>query len=255
MSAGALAMAEHVLAEAARQGVKLKALGGIGCWLHAHEHGGDAHAYLREYGDVDFAMPGSASSRLAALMKDAGLSGVESFNVNGGASRRMYVSPETGVQVDIFIGEFSMCHEVPLDDCAFAPDGHPSLSATELLLTKLQVVELSEKDAIDAASLLAFHDIDERPENIHGGRIARLLANDWGLWRTVTANLAKLRERAELDTLPARGDAVKHRVEHLARLIDRERKSFRWKARAKVGDRVQWYSEPDEPVKEWIPVR
>jgi hypothetical protein len=200
-------------------------------------------------------MPARAASKLAPLMKQIGLTPVESFNVNGGSSRRMYVQPGSGVQVDIFIGEFSMCHEVPLGDAAFAPEGHPALSATELLLTKLQVVELSEKDANDAASLLAFHAIAEHAESIDGERLARLLANDWGLWRTVTGNLSKLRERAQREALPARASTVKQRVDELTALIDGSKKSFKWKARAKVGDRVQWYSEPDEPVKEWLPVR
>jgi hypothetical protein len=255
MTAAALATAEQVLSQAATQQVQLKALGGIGCWLHANEHGEDARPYLRDYGDVDVVLPGAASAKLAPFMKQIGLNPVESFNVNGGASRRMYIDPETGVQVDVFIGSFSMCHEVPLDACAFAPDGHPSLSATELLLTKLQVVELSDTDANDAASLLAFHDIDSNAESIDGARLAAVLAGDWGLWRTVTQNLGKLRERAERDAFPARSSTVRENVDRLTGQIDGARKSFKWKARAKVGDRVQWYSEPDEPVKEWLPVR
>jgi hypothetical protein len=255
MTAAALATAEQVLAEAATQQIKLKALGGIGCWLHANEHSPEAAPYLRDYGDVDLVMPSSASSKLAPFMKQVGLAPVESFNVNGGASRRMYIEPESGVQVDIFIGSFSMCHEVPLGDAAFAPDGHPSLCATELLLTKLQVVQLSDKDANDAAALLAFHPIADSPDTIEGRRLAGLLAGDWGLWRTVTGNLAKLRERADRDALPARASIVRQRVDELQALIDEAKKSFKWKARAKVGDRVLWYAEPDEPVKEWLPVR
>jgi hypothetical protein len=255
MTAAAIATAKRVLAEASDRQIRLKALGGIGCWLHADEHSPEARPYLRDYGDVDVVMPGNASAKLAPFMKEIGLAPVESFNVNGGASRRMYVESGSGVQVDVFVGAFAMCHEVPLADCAFAPEGHPSLSATELLLTKLQVVELSDKDANDAGALLAFHDIASDEESIDGDRIARLLANDWGLWRTVTQNLGRLRDRAERDALPARAPVVRERVERLTALIDAAKKSFKWKARARVGDRVQWYVEPEEPVKEWLPVR
>jgi hypothetical protein len=255
MSAAAIEAAERVLSAAAEQQLGIKALGGIGCWLHATEHGAEAQPYLRNYGDVDFVLPADGASRLGELMRSTGLEPLESFNVNGGATRRIYVSPETGMQVDIFIGSFAMCHEVPLAPCAFDPPAHPSLSATELLLTKLQVVQLSDKDANDAASLLAFHEIAEDPEAIDGQRLGRLLASDWGLWRTTTENLRKLGDRADQDRLPAGGQTVKHRVEELSEAIDTAKKSFKWRTRARVGDRVQWYAEPEEPVKEWLPVR
>jgi hypothetical protein len=254
VSGVALQTANEVLGAAAERDLRLKALGGIGCWLHADEHGPEAAPFLREYGDVDVVLPNGQSSKVGPLMKDLGLDPVESFNANGGSSRRMYVSPSTGVQVDVFIGSFAMCHDVPLGDCAFEPAGHRSLSVTELLLTKLQVVELSDKDANDAASLLAFHAIDADPAQLDGRRTARLLAGDWGLWRTVTENLRRLAERAERGALPACAPVVAGRVEELLALIDGEKKSMKWRARAKVGDRVQWYDEPDEPVKEWLPV-
>jgi hypothetical protein len=254
MTSATLKTAEEMLAAAADRQLSLKALGGIGCWLHADEHGGDAAPFLREYGDVDVVLPGGSSSKLAPLMKELALDPLESFNVNGGASRRMYVSAATGVQVDVFIGTFAMCHDIPLGDAAFAPAGHPALCATELLLTKLQVVELSEKDANDAASLFAFHEIAEDPTQIEGRRLARILASDWGLWRTVTANLRALGERADRGALPAAGPVVRQRIDALLELVDGEKKSMKWRARAKVGDRVLWYSEPEEPVKEWLPV-
>jgi hypothetical protein len=255
MSAAAITAAERVLSAAGEREVRIKALGGIGCWLHASEHGAGAQPYLREYGDVDLVLPTAGASGLGDLMRSAGLAPVESFNANGGATRRLYASAETGMQVDVFIGSFAMCHEVPLEPCAFEPPAHPALSATELLLTKLQVVQLSDKDANDAASLLAFHEVADDPEAIDGGRIGRLLASDWGLWRTTTENLGKLVERADQGRLPGDGPTVKRRAEELSEAIDSSKKSFKWKTRAKVGDRVQWYVEPEEPVKESIAVR
>jgi hypothetical protein len=255
VSAGALQAADRVLTAPQARELRIKALGGIGCWKHAEEHGAAARPYLREYGDVDFVLPSSSGARLGELMRSAGLEPVESFNANGGSSRRLYVSPQTGMQVDVFIGSFEMCHEVPLEPCAFEPEGHPALSATELLLTKLQVVELSDKDANDAAALLAFHEIAADPESIDGARIGRLLAADWGLWRTTTQNLGALAERADQGRLPGDGAPVKARAGELLEQVESTKKSFKWKTRAKVGDRVQWYAEPEEPVKESIQVR
>jgi hypothetical protein len=64
--------------------------------------------------------------------------------------------------VDVFLGEFKMCHRLDLDD-RLGVD-HPALPAADLLLTKLQVLELNRKDVTDVAALLTTHKLDERDE-------------------------------------------------------------------------------------------
>jgi len=255
MTSDTLATAETVLGHPLARELRIKALGGIGCWLHVRDHGPDAAPFRRDYGDVDLVVPKAGGKRVAEVMRAAELTPVESFNANSGANRRMFVSADSSVQVDVFIGAFVMCHEVPLAATAFAPEDHPALGVTELLLTKLQVVQLSDKDANDASSLLAFHEVGAGAEQIDGERIADLLAADWGLWRTVTANLHTLADRARQHAAAARGDVVVARVGQLRCEIDQAKKSLKWRTRAKVGDRVQWYAEPEEPEKEWIAVR
>jgi hypothetical protein len=257
VSDATLETAERILSAPLARELRVKAIGGIGCWLHVRDHGPGAEPCRRHYGDVDLALPRGGSKRLGQLMGEVGLKPVESFNANSGASRRMFVSADAGVQVDVFIGAFSMCHEVPLPDEAFAPPEQLSLGATELLMTKLQVVQLSEKDVHDAASLLSFHDLGPGSDSIDADRMAQLLAADWGLWRTVTQSLERIRAKAAAGVVPApalAGD-VQDRVDELSRRIDAAKKSLKWRTRARVGDRVQWYEEPEEPDKEWIPVR
>ena len=79
-------------------------------------------------------------------------------------------------------------------------------------------------------------------------RFARLLAGDWGLWRTATGTIDKLRARLEADSgLDAEQQRViSQRLDELTARIDGERKSLRWRTRAKVGERVRWYAEPEE---------
>ena len=61
----------------------------------------------------------------------------------------------------------------------------------------MQIVEINEKDVIDTIMLLLEHplgDIDQETINI--ARVAQLCASDWGLWRTTTMNLNKVRSLA-----------------------------------------------------------
>ena len=66
----------------------------------------------------------------------------------------------------------------------------------ELLLTKLQIAELNEKDVRDSLALLHGHPGRRRGRRHRQRRPASptLLSDDWGLWRTFTGNLAACRD-------------------------------------------------------------
>jgi hypothetical protein len=148
--------------------------------------------------------------------------------------------------VDVFVGEFSMCHELPLTERL----GRDPLTVPreELLLSKLQVVELTGNDQADIYNLLYHHDVGEREDaGISSPFIAALCARDWGLWRTCQLNIGR-----SLDNLggsglgPAEQQVVAGRLESLRGRIDAEPKSRRWRIRNQVGDKVRWYAEPEQ---------
>jgi hypothetical protein len=248
-------LALALTADARARGVALKALGGIGCWLHVVDHGEAAAPYGRAFHDLDVVVPHKQRRALAGIFHDRGLQPVDSFNAVQGETRLMYVDPASERVVDVFLGQFEMCHAIPLESDAFAWVGHPSLDLVELLLTKLQVVESNSKDLSDVAGLLAFHELGSGPERLDAERLARRLAGDWGLWRTVTGNLERLKLAAVQGELPAAAVLVGSRVAELSESIDAAAKSLRWKARARIGERVPWYDTPEEPENDWAQVR
>jgi len=254
--AGALVeLAVAITADARAQGVALKALGGIGCWLHVADHGADAAAFSRDFHDLDLVVPHKQRRALAAIFQARGLQPVESFNAVQGETRLMFTDGVSDRVVDVFLGHFVMCHTVPLERDAFAWAEHPSLDLVELVLTKLQVVESNAKDLNDVAALLAHHELGDGAERLNADRLARRLAGDWGLWRTVTGNLDRLAGAAGEGRLPAAGQTVAARTFELRQRIDGAAKTLRWKARAKVGERVPWYDTPEEPESTWAAVR
>ena len=77
--------------------------------------------------------------------------------------------------------------------------------------------------------------------------MARLLSADWGLWRTSTLNVERVRGGlARYGLAPEQEEVVRMRLDDLRRRIDEEPKSTKWKLRAQVGERVKWYEEPEE---------
>ena len=153
---------------------------------------------------------------------------------------------EHGRQVDVFAGTFEMCHVIPVADRL---DRHAvTVPLAELLLTKLQIVELNRKDLVDAGALLVSQPVvTSGADGIEGDVIAELCARDWGLWRTCTMNLRRVDEHLpELGVAPETAATISARVAELQRQIDEAPKTRGWRIRSRVGDRVRWYHEPDE---------
>jgi hypothetical protein len=149
-----------------------------------------------------------------------------------------------GRQVDVFVGAFSMCHRIPLDGRIEIDP--VSIPLAELLLTKLQVVQLNEKDVRDSLALLHDHPVGEEDgETVNGERVAKLCAADWGLWRTITQNLVACRGFADTYDVPDRA-VLDERLDALLDRIEAEPKSRAWKMRSKIGDRKRWYELPEE---------
>ncbi len=125
----------------------------------------------------------------------------------------------------------------------------PTIPLAEMLLEKMQIVRINEKDIIDTIMLLLEHPLGSNDdETININRISKLCSQDWGLWRTITMNLEKVSQLGQ--TYTDLGDTEKARisaqVDSALKRINDEPKSFSWKVRSKVGDRVKWYQEVDD---------
>jgi hypothetical protein len=243
-----VAEAERLLGAIAAADVPARLLGGMAIRLLLGSRMDPL--FEREIADLDFVCASGAGKRLGAVLVDSGYLADEQFNALNGARRLLFVDPAHGRQIDVFVGSFEMCHELPL---AERIDARPAtLPAAELLMTKLQIVELNRKDQRDAFALLdaveiADADLADGSDSINAAWIASLTSQDWGLQRTFELNLERLRGAvAELELEEARKAAISDRIERLETAIEDAPKSRRWKMRARIGERKQWYEEPEE---------
>jgi hypothetical protein len=238
-----VAEGERLLALGADAGVDLHLLGGVAVRLRAPEL---PPALAREYKDLDFAIQKRDANGLDKLLRGAGYSPHVSFNAMHARERALFFDDDHGRQVDVFIDSFRMCHAIPLSDrIGLQPATVP---LAELLLTKLQIIELNEKDVRDTVLLLHGHPIDEHDDDaINAARIAMLCASDWGLWRTITANLQRCREHLDdYDLSDGERELIATRFDQLVERVQDEPKSRGWRLRAKVGERKRWYELPEE---------
>lgn len=230
----------RVVGIASRLNVPLRLLGGVAVRLHVPEM---PPAVQREYGDLDFATTRKASGDAQKLLRGAGYEPHVSFNALNGKERLLFFDGPHRRQVDVFVGSFRMCHEIPFEGRLGVHDA--SVPLAELLLTKLQIVELNEKDVRDAVAILAAHDLTEDDAGVNAPRVAQLCAGDWGLWRTITANLDAVRGHVDRYDIPAR-ECAAGRIGRLLERIEAEPKSRAWKLRDRIGERKRWYELPEE---------
>jgi hypothetical protein len=237
-----VAEGERLIGRAADEGVPLRLLGGVGMRLRAP--GELAPAFRRTYADLDFVTTKKGVGATTGLFRGEGYEAQVAFNALHGGERLLFFDNDHDRQVDVFVGAFSMCHKIPLDGRIEVDP--VSIPLAELLLTKLQVVQLNEKDVRDALALLHDHEVGESDgELVNSARVAQLCASDWGLWRTITQNLAACRAFADTYDVPDR-PTLDERLDALLGRIEDEPKSRAWRMRAKIGDRKRWYDLPEE---------
>jgi Uncharacterised nucleotidyltransferase len=238
-----IAEAVRLLEAAEHDGVPLRALGGVAIRLRTPHV---PPALERDYHDIDLVTQRRRGGAVSRLLEGAGYRADQEFNALHGDRRLLFHDDEHARQIDVFVGAFTMCHEIPVAErLGLEPRTIP---LAELLLTKLQIVEINDKDLRDTATVLLGHEVADRDgDAVNAGRVAALCAADWGLWRTSGLTLERLRA-----ALPGLGLAageravVDQRAGALWDSVEAAPKGMRWKLRARVGDRVRWYEEPEE---------
>ena len=238
---------KHILKAAKDAGIILRVIGSLGFQMHCPKFGYLQAAMGRAYTDIDFAAYGKQTKAIQELMAKLGyVDNQEVFIVSGG-ERSIFDRAEIGLHIDVFYEKLDFCHIIRWADRLEVDS--PSIPLAEMLLEKMQIVQINEKDVIDTIMLLLEHplgDIDKETINIK--RIAELCAADWGLWRTLTMNLGKVRALAQgyEQLKPDQKAVIETQVKSALERIEAEPKALAWRLRARVGDRVKWYKEVDE---------
>lgn len=239
----------RVIEAAAEAGLAIRAIGGVGVALIAPTIG---HLEPRRtYHDIDLVAP-AGSAAITRVMTALRYEPAREFNMLNGSERLLF-HDAGGRRIDVFIDTLRMCHELPFRDRLAQAAWPWTLPPADLLLSKLQIVEMTDRDGQDVLAMLADHELTETDhDGIDLPRIRELCGNDWGWWRTVDDNLAGLIARwvepisaDESSPAGARSKALE-RARALRTALAACPKSIGWRARAAVGARIRWYDLPEE---------
>ncbi len=241
----ALDEAVSVCTAAADQGITVRLAGGLAIQYltpNFPPRGGDRQ-------DLDMAIESSDRRPLTQFLTERGYIGDKTFNALYGHKQLYFQSPQTERSLDVLVDRLHMCHTVEFKGRLGRMP--VTLDLTDLLLTKLQIVELNAKDARDIVQLLSCLPI--RPASsapgIDAERFRQVLGADWGWWRTVTGNLDKLPGLLGANPQLAQPGMPFDPVAQAARLrqlADEAPKTMKWKVRASIGEKSRWYELPEE---------
>lgn len=243
---------EIILAEAKKQNVLLRVIGGMAVHLHCPQ-ASLLPALKREYGDLDFVTASPDDQRMREFFASIHYGANFRFNALQGKNRMLFNSPDETWHIDIFINEFRMCHNIKFNRNRLMQDPI-TIPLAELFLTKLQIVEINAKDVKDVAAILLEHPLgDHDNESLNFKRIVDILSNDWGFFTTVRMNIEKI--PAFLTTLELPEEErilVEKRLTDLTKIMDEAPKSTGWKMRAMIGKSKKWYEEPEDAAREQL---
>ena len=241
---------DYILAEAGKQNIVLRAIGGMAVHIHCPE-ASILPALKREYGDLDFVTASPDDQHMRKFFESIDFSANSRFNALQGKTRMIYNNPDNTWHIDIFINEFRMCHNLQFNKERLLKDPL-TIPLAELLLTKLQIVEINQKDVKDISAILIEHPLgDTDLEMINVKRITEITCSDWGFHTTARNNIDKIPTLLDLLDLPEEHKlTIKQKLSELAKRLDAAPKSTGWKLRALVGRSRIWYEEPEDAARD-----
>jgi hypothetical protein len=232
----------RIVRAAGGRGLPVRLLGGVAVWARCPSTRRPELA--REYGDVDLVTPSRSAREVGRFLEDLGYEADKLFNALHGAQRMNFRDTANDRPLDVLVDRFAMCHALDLADRLLVDE--VTIPLADLLLTKLQVVKINEKDLLDLLALLVDHAPDHSGGAIDLDRVVQVLSADWGFEHTSRTNLERLPGFAEERVDAETAERVRTRAAAIEAALRAAPKTLAWRIRSRVGERVRWYELPED---------
>lgn len=237
--------------EAQKQGLTIRVMGPIALHYHFPDYV-DLYRRMERLGervfkDIDYAAYGKHRGKLVEFFAQQGYDFDKDTMMYFGQDRHIYFGDKIPM-IDVFYDKLDMNHCV---DYRGRLEIHPHcVSLSDLLLQKMQIVEINDKDLKDAMLLLLASPLGQTDDNaINLKFIAHRMSDDWGFCYTTTTNLGRV--KTAMTKVAALTDEMRtvigQKADAILAAIENEPKSIKWKLRARTGPGKIWYKE----VSDW----
>jgi hypothetical protein len=239
----------NLVRDAEAKGIRLRILGSIAYRLQCPNNLHFFEDTKRVLTDVDFGAEKKQNRAIREFLTARGYVPDEGIYMASEGARHAYLHRETGLNVDVFADELYFCHRIPFKNRLELDS--PTICTTDLLLEKMQIVEINLKDFKDTIVLMLEHPLSHQEsgkKSIDTDYIADMMRQDWGFYYTFTTNLKRVPEHfAEFPSMQdGQLKLIRARIDELLTVLEAAPKTLGWKMRAKVGTRARWYQEVSE---------
>jgi hypothetical protein len=231
--------ATRIIDDARMENRTLRVLGGAAVAVHCPS--AKNAPFAREYPDIDIFAHAKDDVAVKKLLASLGYVPIKKFNALHGRKRLKFYNEQSGIGIDVYLDAFEMCHKLDFKDRLGLDDY--TISLADLLMSKLQMVKFTERDARDTIAIIRDHDLGAGdPEKIDVDYIAKLCSDDWGLWKTLSMN-AEIISGMVVDYHLSEEDTqnIRSRFASFLKRLEDEPKSAKWRKRAALGEKSQWY--------------
>ena len=124
--------------------------------IRRHSESSRATSEQRPLTDIDFIGLAKDKDKIEKMFTELGYTSVTMFNALQGHERLKFLKEDLKLTVDIFF-RFHMCHSFDFSNRLNLSSS--TLTPSDLLITKLQIVQQNEKDVRDIVALVTDHDL------------------------------------------------------------------------------------------------
>lgn len=236
----------NLVRDAEAKGIRLRILGSIAYRLQCPNNLHLFQDTKRVLTDVDFAADKKQNKAIREFLIARGYIPDEGIYMLSEGARHAYLHRNSGLNVDVFADELYFCHRIPFQGRLDLDN--PTICTTDLLLEKMQIVEINLKDFKDTIVLMLEHPLSHQqpvPKSIDTNYIVDIMRQDWGFYHTFTTNLKRVPDHLTEFSLLREEEhgVIRGRIAELLSAIEAAPKTLSWKIRAKVGTRRRWYQE------------
>ncbi len=240
-------LVDKILNDSKRKGFEIRLTGGLAIHLHCEKQNEMFELFRRKYADVDLVCLNKDIEKVRKYFAAQGFEINEEVYTFSEGKRLIFENKKTIEKLEVFVDELDFCHKIDLRE-RFVID-YPTISVSDLLLSKMQIVKISEKDLQDLSVLIIEHELsdNEQKDSINIKYIAKLLSKNWGFYFTFINNIKNIIEFiGNIGLTEENKWRLIQKLNNLKNIIMSEEKNIKWKFRAFFGKRIKWYKAVSE---------
>jgi hypothetical protein len=240
-----LELAENLVDMGSEQGVTLRLLGSLAVIHHIQDRDKLLNLIDRvPTRDIDFMGYSEEQTKADRMFTKLGyeIDPSVAYSLEYGIQRLIYHHREQEIMAEIFLDQLRMSHT--LDFRGRLELDHPTISLIDLLLSKLQIQEITEKDIKDIIVLLSEHDLgSDSRESVDLSHLLSVTSDDWGFYYTAKTNLDIVKLwLGKVDVIEnSMSQDIETKLNEIKKSMEEAPKSLRWNLRSIIGTRMKWY--------------